>query len=89
MVYGVIDCNSFFASCEISFRPWLSGAPVAVISGDDKHGCVLARSREAKKTGLPMGAPVFKHMDLIEREGIKLFTENPVSYTHLTLPTIA
>ena len=58
-LYGLIDCNNFFVSCERVFRPDLQEKPVAVLSNND--GCFVSRSNEAKAVGLPMGAPLFKY----------------------------
>lgn len=52
-----VDGNNFFASCEIMMNPALRGRPVCVLSNND--GCVIARSYEAKKIGIPMGIPYF------------------------------
>jgi DNA polymerase V len=73
-VFALIDCNNFFVSCQRLFQPQLEGKPVIVLSSGD--GCVVARSNEAKKLGVPMGAPVFKHRDLIERHNIIKFSAN-------------
>lgn len=54
-MYGLCDCNNFFASCERVFRPELEGLPVVVLSNND--GCVIARSNEAKALGIRMGHP--------------------------------
>ena len=51
-MYALVDCNSFYASCEKMFRPDLKNHPVIVLSNND--GCVIARSPEAKKMGLSM-----------------------------------
>ena len=57
-VIALIDCDSFFVSCEQKIIPELKGKPVCVLSG---HGqCVISRSREAKALGIPMGIPTFK-----------------------------
>lgn len=57
-VIALVDCDSFFVSCEQKVNPDLKGKPVCVLSG---HGqCVISRSREAKKLGIPMGIPTFK-----------------------------
>ena len=56
-VYALIDCDSFFVSCEQALNPDLKNQPVAVTGGE--YGCVVSRSKEAKKCGLPMGYPVF------------------------------
>ena len=31
-VFGLIDCNNFYVSCERVFRPDLEGKPVIVLS---------------------------------------------------------
>ena len=54
---ALIDCNNFFASCEVLKDPSLMGKPVCVLSNNE--GCVVARSYEAKKLGVPMGIPYF------------------------------
>ena len=56
-VYALVDCDSFFVSCEQAVAPELKGKAVCVTGG--VNGCVVSRSKEAKKTGLPMGYPVF------------------------------
>ena len=55
---ALIDCDSFFVSCERKLNPRLNAKPVCVVSGD--RGCVIARSIEAKAMGIPMGHPLFK-----------------------------
>lgn len=57
-MYGLVDCNNFFVSCERVFDPRLNGCKVVVLSNND--GCVIARSNEAKAAGIPMGCPAFK-----------------------------
>ena len=54
---ALIDCDSFFVSCERKLNPELNNKPVCVVSGD--RGCVIARSKEAKDMGIPMGHPLF------------------------------
>lgn len=56
-VIALVDCNNFFASCEILFKPELKGKPVCVLSNND--GCIIARSNEAKALGIKMGMPYF------------------------------
>lgn len=55
---ALIDCNNFFASCEVLMNPTLQGKAICVLSNND--GCVIARSYEAKQMGIPMGYPYFK-----------------------------
>lgn len=77
-MYGLCDCNNFYASCERVFRPELNGRPVVVLSNND--GCVIARSNEAKKLGIGMGDPYFKIRDLLKRNNVAVFSSNFVLY---------
>ena len=54
-MFALVDCNSFYASCEKIFRPDLRNKPIVVLSNND--GCVIARSSEAKLMGIGMGQP--------------------------------
>ena len=56
-IYALVDCDSFFVSCEQAGNPELKNKPVCVLSNRD--GCVIARSREAKRMGIRMGLPYF------------------------------
>jgi len=64
---ALVDCNNFYVSCERLFNPLLKKRPVVVLSNND--GCVVSRSAEAKKLGIPMGAPYFEYKQLFERAG--------------------
>ena len=54
-MFGLIDGNCFYCSCERAFEPKLRGKPVVVLSNND--GCIIARTSEAKALGLKMGEP--------------------------------
>ena len=58
---ALIDCDSFFVSCERRLNPELNNIPVSVVSGE--RGCVISRSREAKMLGVPMGIPLFQAVE--------------------------
>lgn len=73
-MYGLADCNNFYASCERVFDPSLIGRPVVVLSNND--GCVIARSNEAKALGIKMGAPFYQLKELIERNRVAVFSSN-------------
>ncbi|HJQ08829.1 MAG TPA: Y-family DNA polymerase [Candidatus Saccharimonadales bacterium] len=73
-VFALIDCNNFFVSCERIFRPDLEGKPVVVLSSND--GCAIARSNEAKKLGIPMGAPTFKYRHTFIEHNVTQFSAN-------------
>jgi len=77
-MYALIDCNNFYASCERVFQPKLENQPIVVLSNND--GCVIARSNEAKKLGVPMGAPAFEYKELFEKNNIHVFSSNYALY---------
>ena len=54
-MYGIVDCDNCYVSCERVFRPDLEGKIVVVLSNND--GCVVARSNEAKAIGIKEGTP--------------------------------
>lgn len=56
-VIALVDCDSFFVSCEQKRSPELKNKPVCVLS--NKEGCVISRSKEAKQMGVRMGEPYF------------------------------
>ena len=89
-MFGLIDCNNFYASCERVFNPLLNGRPVVVLSNND--GCVIARSAEAKALGIPMGEPAYKLKALIEANQVVVFSSNYVLYgdmSHRVMTTVA
>lgn len=77
-MFGLMDCNNFYASCERVFNPSLNGKPVVVLSNND--GCVIARSNEAKALGIPMGAPAYQMRELVEKHGVAVFSSNYTLY---------
>lgn len=76
-MYGIVDCNSFYASCERVFRPNLKEKPIVVLSNND--GCVIARSKEAKPF-IKMGAIAFKEEHILKKYGIHVFSSNYALY---------
>lgn len=81
-LFALVDCNNFFVSCELVFRPDLAGKPAVVLSSGD--GCVIARSNEAKQIGVPMGAPVFKYRPLFKNHDVVAFSANFELYGDLS-----
>ena len=79
MALALVDCESFYASCERIFRPDLKHVPIVVLSNND--GCVIARSTEAKRMGVGMGVPWFKvkKKDFLSQGG-KVFSSNFTFY---------
>ncbi len=76
-VFGLIDCNSFYASCERVFRPDLAKVPIVVLSNND--GCVIARSYDAKPF-VKMGEPYFQIKHKLRQHGIVAFSSNYALY---------
>lgn len=79
---ALVDCDTFYASCERVCRPDLEGKPIVVLSNND--GCIVARSREAKKLGIPMGEPEFQIRPLLEKNNVAVFSSNYTLYGDLS-----
>ena len=71
---ALIDCNSFYVSCERLFNPKIRKKPVVVLSNND--GCIISRSNEAKVLGIKMGEPYFKEKDIIVKNNVQVFSSN-------------
>lgn len=72
--FAIVDCNSFYCSCERLFRPELMRKPVVVLSNND--GCIISRSDEAKDIGVGMAGPYFLAKPLIEKHNVATFSSN-------------
>ena len=81
-VVALVDCNSFYASCEAIFKPHLKNQPVVVLSNND--GCVIARSSLAKKVGIKMGVPFFEVKELVKQNNVKVFSSNYTLYANIS-----
>ncbi len=81
-MHAIVDCNSFYCSCERLFRPSLQNKPVVVLSNND--GCIVSRSDEAKRIGVEMAGPYFKARPLIEKHGVATFSSNYNLYGDLS-----
>ena len=75
---ALVDCNSFYVSCERLFNPKIQSVPVVVLSNND--GCVISRSAEAKKIGIKMGEPYFKVKELVKKNNVQIFSSNYALY---------
>jgi DNA polymerase V len=71
---AIIDCNSFYCSCERLFKPHLDKKPIVVLSNND--GCIISRTDEAKALGVSMTGPYFKAKQIIEKNEIAVFSSN-------------
>lgn len=81
-MFGLVDCNNFFASCEQVFNPKLKGKPLVILSNND--GCIIARSQEAKKLGIPMGAPAFEYKELFFKGNVITYSPNFALYSDMS-----
>jgi DNA polymerase V len=81
-MYGIVDCDNCYVSCERVFRPDLEGKVVVVLSNND--GCVVARSNEAKMLGIKEGTPYFKLAEQFPNQKIAVFSSNYELYGELT-----
>ena len=81
-MYGIIDCDNCYVSCERVFRPDLKDKPVVVLSNND--GCVVARSNEAKKMGIKAGTPYFQLAEQFPNQKIVVCSSNYELYGELT-----
>lgn len=82
MMFALIDCNNFYASCERLFRPDLRTTPIVVLSNND--GCVIARSNEAKELGIKMGVPFFEIQPFCKKNNVHVFSSNYTLYGDLS-----
>ena len=82
-MFAIVDCNSFYCSCERLFRPDLHNKPVVVLSNND--GCIVSRSDEAKRAGIDMGAPLFESRQLIKEKKVAVFSSNYHLYGNISM----
>ena len=79
---ALVDCNSFYVSCERLFNPKIRKKPVVVLSNND--GCIISRSNEAKALGIKMGEPYFKAKNIIIKNKVEVFSSNYSLYGDLS-----
>ena len=79
---ALVDCNSFYVSCERLFNPKIRKKPVVVLSNND--GCIVSRSNEAKALGIKMGEPYFKAKNIIIKNNVQVFSSNYSLYGDLS-----
>jgi len=79
---AIVDCNSFYCSCERLFKPALRTHPVVVLSNND--GCIVSRSDEAKKLGVQMAGPYFQAKHIIQEHNVAVFSSNYNLYGDLS-----
>lgn len=82
MRVALVDCNSFYASCETVFRPDLREKPVVVLSNND--GCVVALNQRAKDLGIERTTPIFQLKQLVDQYRVEVFSSNYTLYGDLS-----
>ena len=80
---ALVDCNSFYASCERVFRPDLHNRPIVVLSNND--GCIIAMDRNAKICGIKRGAPYFQVRADLAAIDAAVFSSNYTLYQDISL----
>ncbi len=73
-MYALVDCNTFYASCEAIFNPAIRNAPVVVLSNND--GCIIARNAKAKALDIPDMVPFFQVETLVRKNNVRVFSSN-------------
>ena len=86
-MYGLLDCNNFFVSCERAFNPSLIGKAVGVLSNND--GCIVARSNEIKALGVKMGTPMYQIKNLIDSGQVTVLSSNYTLYGDMSARVMA
>ncbi|MBY0109737.1 MAG: Y-family DNA polymerase [Candidatus Babeliaceae bacterium] len=86
-MFALVDCNNFFASCERIFNPALNNKPVVVLSNND--GCIISRSYEAKKLGVPMGGALHEYKHLLQQHNAAIFSANFALYGDISSRVMA
>ena len=82
VLWSLLDCNSFYCSCERLFRPELNGKPVVVLSNND--GCLIALTPEAKALGYKMGDVYHLLQKQLKKDKVAVFSSNYTLYGDLS-----
>ena len=81
-VFGLVDANQFYCSCEKAFRPDLAGRPVVVLSNND--GCIVALTPLVKALGIKRGTPYFQCAKILREHNTAVFSSNYTLYGSLS-----
>ena len=81
-MYALVDCVSFYASCEQVFRPDLRDSPILVMSNND--GCCVTLNEKAKALGFEKFKPFYQLKPLIDYHQAIVFSSNYELYGHLS-----
>lgn len=81
--FALVDCNSFYCSCERVFHPETRNRPVIVLSNND--GCAIAFTKEAKAVGFgQMCEPYFQIKERIKKYNVAVFSSNYTLYDDMS-----
>lgn len=86
-LFALVDCNTFYASCEKIFRPDLENLPVLVLSNND--GCIISQDRIAKTLDIPELISFYKVKDRVSQLGCKVFSSNYELYGDISARVMA
>lgn len=86
-MFCLVDCNSFYASCEQVFRPDLRNKPVVVLSNNDCF--IVARSAQAKALGIGDLQTAFDIKPWLKRHNVTIFSSNYPLYGDLSARVMA
>ncbi len=78
----LVDCDSFYCSCERLFSPQYQNTPIIVLSNND--GCIISASKEAKELGIKIGDPLFQVKGVCTKYNIKIYSSNMELYTDIS-----
>ena len=87
VMLALVDCTSFYVSCEKAFNVALREKPVLVLTNND--ACIAALSKEAKALGFQRGTPLFQCRDLIEQHQVVLLSSNYSLYHDMSARVMA
>ncbi len=87
MMLALVDCTSFYVSCEKAFNVALREKPVVVLTNND--ACIAALSKEAKALGLQRGIPLFTCRELIEQHQVVALSSNYSLYHDMSTRVMA
>jgi len=84
MIFGLVDCISYYCSVVQVFKPELKGKPVVVLSNND--GAIVSLTKEAKKIdGVKRGVPIFTIKDIVKQNKINVFSSNYSLFEDISL----
>jgi DNA polymerase V len=75
---ALVDSDNYYYACQAVFEPQLDGHPVVILGSND--GAIIARSRQAKLLGIPMGVPAFEYQALLANANVVSFSANMSLY---------